>query len=195
MLKQIWSNKSNIFFLKDFIESMLDIQIKEINIMPYLEKMAKYLPAKENFGIVNVRVKTISDEEINVGIQTIDGYYIQNKLLLYYAQIHENQLEYEQNKFKTTTITINLLDFDIIKENNDYYNIIKLQSKDCEFLMHTVELNKFRNSVKDIKNKKEAWIAYIANDDLLADVATKKYSTIKGFDNSVENYLLNEKME
>ena len=81
-------------FLKDFIESILDINIKDIYIMPYLEKISKYLPSKENFGIVDVRVKTVNNEELNIGIQTIDGYYVQNKLLLYYAQIHANQLEY-----------------------------------------------------------------------------------------------------
>lgn len=195
MLKQIFKKEENIPFLKDFIESILNIRTKEICIMPYLEKLSRYLPAKENFGIVDVRIKNENDEENNIGIQTIDGYYVQNKLLLYYAQIHENQLEHIKNKKKVKTITINIMDFDFIKENNNYHNFIKLQSKDCEFLMHTIELNKFRNNITEIKNKKDAWIAYIACDNLLAEVAVRKYKIIEKFNEVVENYLINEKME
>ena len=181
--------------MKDFIESILEIKIKDIYIMPYLEKISKYLPSKENFGIVDVRVKTTDNEELNVGIQTIDGYYIQNKLLLYYAQIHANQLEYDGIKEEANTITINIVDFDFIRENNDYHNFITLRAKDGEFLMHTIELNKFRKNVKEIQNKKDAWVAYIADDNLLTEKAIKKYSIIKEFNEVIENYLINEKME
>ena len=182
-------------FLKDFIESILDINIKDIYIMPYLEKISKYLPSKENFGIVDVRVKTVNNEELNIGIQTIDGYYVQNKLLLYYAQIHANQLEYQGIKEEAKTVTINIVDFNFIKENDNYHNFIKLKAKDGEFLMHTIELDKFRNNIKRIQDKKDAWIAYIANDSILADTASKKYTIIKEFNEVIENYLINEKME
>lgn len=194
MLKQIFQKKENIPFLKDFIESILDINIKEICIMQYLEKISKYLPAKENFGIVDVRVKT-ENEDLNIGLQTIDGYYIQNKLLLYYAQIHANQLEHEENNKRVQTITINIVDFDFIKENKKYHNFIKLSAKDGDFLMHTIELNKFRKNVEKIQNKKEAWISYLADDNLLTNTAMKKYNVIKEFNEVIENYLINEKME
>lgn len=195
VLKQIFQREKNAPLLKDFIESILDIRIKDIYILPYLEKISKYLPSKENFGIVDVRVKTGNDEEINIGIQTIDGYYIQNKLLLYYAQIHANQLEYEGIKEEAKTITINIVDFDFIKENKEYHNFIKLRARDGDFLMNTIELNKFRNNIKEIKNKKDAWVAYIADNNLLTEIAIKKYDTIKEFDKVIENYLINEKME
>ena len=194
MLKQIFQKEENIPLLKDFIESILDIRINEIYINPYLKKVAKYLPAQENFGIVDVRVMT-SNEYLNIGVQTIDGYYIQNKLLLYYAQIHANQLEHDEINEIANTITINIVDFDFIKENGKYHNFIKLMARDGDFLMHTIELNKFRNTISKIKNKKEAWIAYLANDNILTQTAIKKYNVIHEFDKAIEDYLINEKME
>lgn len=194
VLKQIFEKEENKVFLTDFIESILDIKIKEICIMPYLEKMEKYLPSKENFGIVDVRVKT-EKGDFNIGIQTIDGYYIQNKLLLYYAQIHANQLEHEQINETAQTITINIVDFDFIKENDKYHNFIKLRARDGEFLMHTIELNKFRNTVNKIQNKKDAWVTYLADDNLLTNTAIQNYKIIKEFDKVIEDYLIKEKME
>ena len=50
-------------------------------------------------------------KKLNVGIQFIDGIYVQTKMLMYYAQIHLNQLEYNSKREFCRTITINLLDF------------------------------------------------------------------------------------
>ena len=65
---------------------------------------------------------------MNIGIQFIDGYYAQNKMLLYYAQIHANQLEYQDNREISETKTINLLDFNYLKSNK-YFNKIIIPSK------------------------------------------------------------------
>ena len=85
----------NLNILKDFIESILKIKVLEIIERPYLNQI--YLPKEENFGVIDVRVITEDMKEINVGIQFINGYYIENKILLYYAQIHSKQIEYSSH--------------------------------------------------------------------------------------------------
>ena len=60
-------------------------------------------------GIVEVRIQT-EDEELNVGIQIIDGNYVQNKMFLYYARVHTNQITYNDNRKIAKTVTINILD-------------------------------------------------------------------------------------
>ena len=109
ILRKILNKKENIEIIKDFIESILDIKIEKIEINPYLKNKERYLPKEENFGIVDVRIETNENEEINVGIQFIDGIYIQTKMLMYYAQIHLNQLEYNNEREFAKTITINIL--------------------------------------------------------------------------------------
>jgi len=110
VLRKVLNNEQGLEILKDFIEAILDIEIEEIQLNTYLEDKSKYLPSEENFGIADLRIKT-EDEEINVGIQFIDGIYIQTKMLLYYAQVHLNQVEYDDKREFTKTITINILDF------------------------------------------------------------------------------------
>ena len=44
---------------------MLEIEIKEITLNPYLYTKEMQLPSEENFGIADVRVRTKDNEEIN----------------------------------------------------------------------------------------------------------------------------------
>ena len=98
VLRKILNKQTSLEIIKDFIEAVLKLEIKQIELHPYLDKISKFLPQEDNFGIADVRILTKDNRELNVGIQIIDGYYIQNKLLLYYAQIHGNQLEYENQE-------------------------------------------------------------------------------------------------
>ena len=102
VLRKVLNKEEHIDILKDMIEGILDIKIESIRLNPYLKSKEKYLPKEENFGVADVRIITKEKESLNVGIQFIDGFYIQNKLLLYYAQIHTNQLEQQENQKKTT---------------------------------------------------------------------------------------------
>ena len=44
VLRKVLNNKNCIDIIKDFIESILDIKIKKIELNPYLKKKEKYLP-------------------------------------------------------------------------------------------------------------------------------------------------------
>ncbi len=197
VLRKVLNNKNCIDIIKDFIESILDIKIKKIELNPYLKKKEKYLPKEENFGIVDVRIQT-DKEEINVGIQFIDGIYIQTKMLMYYAQIHLNQLEYNSERKFTKTITINILDFSYfstqeylknikIKSNEKYVNIEELE-------FWVLELPKFR--YKEKMNKKEQWITYLKgeNNEILQKIKNEN-EKIKILDERINQYWNKETME
>ena len=126
VLRKILNSEQNIDILQDFIEAFLNIKIKKIVLNPYLEKNSKHLPSEENFGIADVRITKQDGSELNVGIQIIDGLYIQNKLLIYYAQIHTNQLEYGENRAVAKTVTINILDCNYFK-TDEYHKKILIQ--------------------------------------------------------------------
>ena len=113
VLRKVLNSKENLDIIKDFIESFLNIEIQKIELNPYLKSKEKYLPSEE-------KLETKEKEEFNIGIQFIDGYFVENKLLLYYLQIHSNQLEYDAKRKFAKTITINLLDFNFLKAD-DYH--------------------------------------------------------------------------
>lgn len=201
VLRKILNSKENLDIVQDFIESILNIEIQNIELNPYLKTKEKYLPREENFGILDVRIKQKDKEELNVGIQFVDGYYIQNKILLYYSQIHVNQLEHNKNRKVTKTITINILDYDYLK-TQEYHKILKVNSKiddngkseKMEF--HILELPKFK--LRNIENitKEEGWMIFLCgNEPILLKRTIEKFEKIKRLDNLLEKYWIDEKME
>ena len=200
VLRRVINNQENLDIIKDFIEAILKIEISEIILRPYLNKLSKYLPEEENFGIADVRIKTKEDEEINVGIQFIDGYFVQNKMLLYFAQIHANQEEHEVNNNFARTITINILDFNYFK-SDEFHKVIKLKQDSQNFIeenieLHVIELLKFKNSNQDIENRENAWIAYLeGSDENLITTVTEKFDKIQKLDKLLDEYWTREKME
>ena len=198
VLRRVLNSEDNIDILKEFIEVILNIQIKEAQINPYLQKRKNNLPAEENFGIADLRVKTIENEELNIGIQIIDGEHVLTKMFLYYAQIHTNQLKYDDNREIARTITINILDFIFVRKTK-YHSRFMLKEENVTDIIndyieiHVIELPKFKvNSNKEI-SLKEAWINYLKGENI--EESIKKSEKIKKLDNLLRKYWRDEVME
>ena len=198
VLRRVLNTEENVDILKEFIEVVLNLEIKEAKINPYLEKIKNHLPAEENFGIADLRIKTIENEERNVGIQIIDGEHVLTKMLLYYAQIHGNQLEYDEDREIAKTNTINILDF-VLNKDLDYHSKMVLSKEtmsnilDDYFEIHILQLPKF----KIINNKnmtlKQAWISYLKGENI--EETIKKSEKIKKLDTLLGKYWSEEVME
>ncbi|MCI8640789.1 MAG: hypothetical protein HFJ59_02805 [Clostridia bacterium] len=196
VLRKVLNKKQELDVLKDFIEAILDIEIQEMALNQYLDKKRKYLPRKEDFGIADLRVKT-QDEEMNIGIQFLDGIYIKTKMLLYYAQIHLNQTEYNKKRKFVKTITINILDFNYFTDSKYERRITLKQGNHNlkEIELRVIELNKFIE--KEKMTKKEEWICYLKgniNKEILSKIIENNMQ-IKKLDKMIERYWLEEKME
>lgn len=196
VFRKVLNNEQCVDILKDFMGAILNIEIEEIELNRYLSENEKYLPKEENFGIADVRIRTKENEEINVGIQFIDGIYIQTKMLMYYAQIHLNQLEYDNKREFARTITINLLDYKYFSTKG-YEQMIKIKTNESdiqleEVEMYVLELPKYICKNPNNKTPKDEWIEY-----LKGSIATEKIKNknIKKLDELVEKYWLEEKME
>lgn len=200
VLRKVVNNDVCIEIIKDFIEAILNINIKEIKLNKYLEEKFKYLPREENFGIADVRITTDENAEMNVGIQFIDGIYIQTKMLMYYAQIHLNQLEYDEKREFTKTVTINLLDFKYFS-SKEYDKIIRIKSNEGdikleELELYVIELPKFTFPNLETLSKKEEWIIYLKGcDKKTLEKIKSNNKNIKLLDKLIDKYWTEEKME
>lgn len=200
VFRKILNSEDCLGILKNFIESILNINIKKIELNPYLKHKENYLPKEENFGIADVRIKTDENEELNVGIQFIDGIYVQTKMLMYYSQIHLNQLEYGDNREFARTITINLIDFKYFSSKGCEKTIkIKANEGDIqleEIEMITIELPKFICYDYNDMTEGEQWIQYIKGcDERTLEKIKKENKYIKMLDEKAEKYWVEEKME
>ena len=198
VLRRVLNTQKNVDILKELIEVIFQIKVKEAKINPYLKEIEDSLPAEENFGIADLRIKTEENEERNIGIQIIDGEHVLTKMLLYYAQIHGNQLEYDENREIVKTMTINILDFIFTKEMNYHSRMIAKEEEMTDILndyleIHILELPKFKvNRNKEI-NLKEAWISYLKGEDI--ERAIEKSENIKKLDDLLKKYWRQEVME
>ena len=200
VLSKILNSNNCLDILKDFIETILKVKIKNITLNNPKENKYYSSTTYYSMGIVEVRIQT-EDEELNVGIQIIDGNYVQNKMFLYYARVHTNQITYNDNRKIAKTVTINILDFNYfssynyhrkisIKTNIIYDNILETME------MHVIELPKFKMlNLSNIK-KEEAWIGYFQGQNLkLIQLSKEKFSKISKLDELLEKYWKEDKIE
>lgn len=201
LLRKVLNSENSLDILQDFIESILKIKIKKIILNPYLSHKSDQLPTEENFGIADVRIETEEKEEMNVGIQFIDGKYIQTKLLLYYAQIHSNQLEYKDERRITKTITINILNQNYYETFCYHKKIHIINTEECkeneeDILLHVIELPKFQPIFLHNLNKEEQWITYLKGDNVEEVERVKRLNyKVNKLDLLIEDYWKNEKIE
>ena len=200
VLSKILNSNNCLDILKDFIETILKVKIKNITLNNPKENKYYSSTTYYSMGIVEVRIQT-EDEELNVGIQIIDGNYVQNKMFLYYARVHTNQITYNDNRKIAKTVTINILDFNYFSSYNYHRKIsIKTNIIDDNILetmeMHVIELPKFKMlNLSNIK-KEEAWIGYFQGQNLkLIQLSKEKFSKISKLDELLENYWEEEKIE
>lgn len=199
VLRKVLNTKENIDIIKDFIEAILEIDIEKIKLNEYLRKKEEYLPSEENFGVLDCRIQTKEGENFNIGIQYVDGIYIQTKMLLYYSQIHLNQLDYDDNREFARTITINLLDFNYFETQN-YEKKISIETneknvKSKEIELYVIELPKVKYS-NDKMNRKKEWIIYLEGSNIEKIEKIKEENKyICELDKQLEKYWENETME
>ena len=120
-------------------------------------------------------------------------------MLLYYSQIHLNQLEYDDNREFARTITINLLDFNYFETQN-YEKKISIETneknvKSKEIELYVIELPKVKYS-NDKMNRKKEWIIYLEGSNIEKIEKIKKENKyICELDKQLEKYWENETME
>ncbi len=198
VLRKVLNTEDGIDILKEFIEVMLNLEIKEIKINPYLEKLKSYLPAEENFGIVDLRIKTTENEERNVGIQIIDGEHVLVKMLLYYVQIHTNQLEYDEYIEIAKTNTINILDF-VLNKELDYHSRMVVKEENITNIIndypeiHILQLPKFKIENNKSMTLKQAWMSYLKGENI--EEAIQESKKIEKLNMLLEKYWKEEIME
>ncbi len=190
VLKEIFNNDENLYILKDLIEKILDLKIIEILQKNLIEENKKGFKVSEINEIANLRVLTESKKKVNIGIQIIDGQYIQEKILIYGALISGMQDHQNNSKESIETRTINIIDTSFFSTSEYLKKIEYLPEK---LIFYILELPKFKK-IK-IESKKDAWISYIKSDNInMIEEAKRKFAIINDFDNILDRYWKNEEL-
>ncbi|ETI89743.1 MAG: hypothetical protein Q607_CBUC00131G0001, partial [Clostridium butyricum DORA_1] len=162
--------KTSEHLLIDFLNCILELEendkIKEII---YLNPFNDRENIEDKQSIMDIKVKTELDELVDIEVQISDVDDYKKRSLYYWSKLYGESIKkgsayYDLKK----SIVINILDFNLIKENEKFHNVFTIKEKDDNFVfiedleIHYIELNKFKfNKDIDSLNDLEEWLLFL----------------------------------
>ena len=178
------SGEESEHILKDFLNSILELKgenrIKKIE---YLNPFNDRENEEDKQSIMDIKVKTEKEEliDIEVQINNVDNY--RKRSLYYWSKLYGESIKKGNKYFELKkSIVINIMDFNVIKENNKYHNVfvIKEREENTLFLedleIHYIELSKYKeNKNVDELSDLEEWVTFLkeCNEHYDSDVIKK----------------------
>ena len=161
VFKNIFGKKGNEGILKDFLESILEIKIKNVKLDLSTELLPDFLDEKKS--VLDVRAELDDGTQINIEIQQHKDGYSEKRCLRYWSKLYSSSLlkgfEYDT---MPKTICIWIIDGSVYEEFEKYESTWKVQEKDLgiighfeEIEIHIIELKKFRDNDKIMKKSKK----------------------------------------
>ena len=185
IFKKIFGTEGNEVILKDFLSSIIEEPIKEIEVEKDMKLEKEDL--NDKVGILDIKAKLDNGVQVNVEMQVVNQQNMEKRTLFYWGKlytrsIHEGESFYELKK----TITINLLDFNYFdtKEYHTKWHIVEDTEKDKVLTdvleIHFIELKKFIKEERRPENKKEEWLYFLDYSKRgMVEMATKKNKVIE----------------
>ena len=193
--KRVFGRNGNEGILKDFLESILDIEIKDITIQnPEIPKNMR----DSKIGILDVRAEINGKEIIEVEMQVQNQYNMDKRSSTYITKIYSDQLKEGDSYVEVKKVAvINILNFNYY-ERNSYHSVGRMKfenSKENEKVdmgyileeqyvtddleMHFIELPKFRKKNPDISSKLDQWLWLICGEEEKIKMAKNENEKIK----------------
>ena len=161
--------------MKDFLESILDIEIESLTLDLGTELMPDFYDGKKSR--VDVRTRLSDGTEVNIELQMNMDKYSEKRCLQYWSKIYSNNLKEGKDYTKLKkTICIWILDGEKYKEFEDFQSKWEMINKKhmitgyfSEIEFHVIELKKFRKLDIMKPRKKEFWLWFIdhTNEELV----------------------------
>ena len=174
VFKRIFGQEENKEALKDFLESILDVEIKNIEINnPEIPK--NYYDSK--FALLDLRVTLNTEVVVDVEMQMQNQHNMQQRSPFYMASNYANSIKEGQPYTECKkSIGINILNFNYYKRNS-YHSIARMKFEEpkpdevvdmgykeqdeyaTKYLeMHIIELPKFKKKNPEMHTKIAQWL-------------------------------------
>lgn len=180
IFKTFFSRKGNEEFLIDFLNALLKIEIKSIQIREEvnLEKLAE----SEKGGRLDLQAKLNDGIIINIELQIENQNNMENRTLLYGAKTISREVQRGTNyKDIKQLIMINILDYEMLGFDEYISETVTVLDKHREYEIikgekwYFIELPKFRKAHPDMNEKINQWLAFIDDYDKgVIEMAEKK---------------------
>ena len=185
IFKAFFARKGNEEYLKDFLESLLKLDIADIQIED--EVSLEKLRETEKGGRLDLQAILNNGTIVNIELQIRNEYNIEERTTYYSSKVISRETQrgtaYEDIK---QVIMINILGYEMF-EHDDYISrsaIVLENHREYEVLKgikwYFIELPKFRKQHPNMDDKVNQWLAFIDDNDRgLVKMAEEKNKTIK----------------
>ena len=195
IFKKIFAKEENNSKLKDFLEAILNIEIKKVIVKnPEIPKNM----LDEKLAILDIRAEINEDTIIDIEMQVANQYNISERSAIYTAKMITSDVKVsEEYRNMKKTISINILDFNYFKTNT-YHNVAHMKFekiKKEEYVdmgyeeeqetvtekveMHFIELPKFVQKNSGTKSKLEQWLWVMVGREDKMEKASKENKEVE----------------
>jgi predicted transposase/invertase (TIGR01784 family) len=170
IFQKIFGQNEHKEILISFLNAVLALEAEQK--LTDIEIMENTRLKKDNIddklGILDIRARVATGEQINIEIQLVNQYNMDQRTLFYWSKLFSEQLK-EGQPFQSLkkTITINILDFNFIGIDH-YHSVFHLREachpeyKLTDILeIHFLELPKFRKAKPDLGKPLDRWLVFI----------------------------------
>ena len=195
IFKKIFAKEENNSKLKDFLEAILNIEIKKVIVKnPEIPKNM----LDEKLAILDIRAEINENTMIDIEMQVANQYNISERSTIYTAKMIASDIKVnEEYKSMKKAISINILNFNYFKTNT-YHNIAHMKFekiKKEEYVdmgyeeeqeivtekveMHFIELPKFAQKNSGTKSKLEQWLWVMVGEEDKMEKAGKENKEVE----------------
>jgi len=168
--KLLFGDPKNIDILKALLISILNVPSDELEELTIINNELQREFVQDKKGILDVRAKTKSGEEIDIEIQVVSTQYMSERTMFYWSKMYTSKIKSGDTYDKLKKcITINIVDFECIPLNKIHtsYHITEDETgyRLTEVLeIHYLELPKLKdkNITKDESKAITQWMEFIA---------------------------------
>ncbi|RLD60354.1 MAG: transposase, partial [Bacteroidetes bacterium] len=125
---------------------------------------------KGKMSILDIKAQDQKGSWYNIEMQIGEDLNFDKRAIYYWSKMVTEKLS-EGMMFKhlNKTISINILDFNIIESNSNYHNLYRMLNEETGkdddmpdmFELHFIELKKFRKHYNEIANTLDRWITFL----------------------------------
>lgn len=175
VFKRLFGSKGNEAILKDFLESILDIEIDSLILDLNTELLPEFHDGKQTR--VDVRTLLADGTNVNIEMQMNPADYSDKRCLQHWSKLYSNNIKVGR-KYSTLnkTICIWIIDGKIYNEFDDIDSKWEIMNKKYglsnhfnELEIYIIELQKLKDSVTIKSSNKKFWLWFIdhTNEELI----------------------------
>ena len=166
IFKNIFSKVGNENMLKEILEEIIKIEIKEIEVQKEVE--LSQMNTKEKYGKLDLRVIINKNTIAIIEMQMNDNCNMKKRAMYYAGKIIASSLNTKEtyNKIKDIHV-ISILNYNMTKLRKYYSDTVTVDSEYRHYEIidgikyHFIELPKFRKQIQIPETKLEQWLSFI----------------------------------